>query len=295
MPWYPDLPHDEAGGHGGLRTLTQIVVIHATANTASDEAEAHYAEHRPDQVSAHFYNDDDSIIQGLDTDVVAYGCYSIGNSRSVQFELVGLDWDDPPGPGAVSIATMRRVAPIVARVCHEYSIPIRKIGPDELRAGVRGICGHADVTRAWGQGDHLDPGPAFPWDLFINYVRGDDMEQTEKVTGFGSRGNSVGDVLADVSNFRDELYLTPAQHSKNPPPAGSRFDMLMQAAQRVLSWPAPGTVTLSDTQVAAIVSQVATAVISNHDALQPGDAPVIEAAVGHVLDRVLRAAESAAG
>ncbi len=173
MSIYPDLPYDPAGGHGGRRSLTQMVVIHATFNTASDENEAHYAEHRSDQVSAHFYNDGDSVIQALDTDVVAYGCFSEGNSRSVQFELTGLDWDhNPPGPTAVSDAAMREIAPVVARVCHQYGIPIRKIGPAELRAGVKGICGHADVTQAWGQGDHMDPGPAFPWAQFISYVQG---------------------------------------------------------------------------------------------------------------------------
>jgi hypothetical protein len=136
-----------------------MVVIHVTDNTASDESEAHYAEHRSDEVSAHFYNDGDSVIQALDTDVIAYGCFSEGNSRSVQFELVGLDWDhDPPGPGAASDATMLRIAPIVARVCRQYGIPIRKVSPAELHAGVAGICGHADVTLAWGQGDHMDPG-----------------------------------------------------------------------------------------------------------------------------------------
>lgn len=173
MTIYHDLPFDQAGGHGGNRLTTQLVVIHATFNTASDEAEAHYAEHRSDQVSAHFYADGDSIIQALDTDVVAYGCFSMGNARSVQFELCGLDWNaDPPGPGAVAVATMRQAAPIVARVCRDYGIPIRKLGPDDLRAGVRGICGHADVTYAWGQGDHVDPGPAFPWGPFLGLVGG---------------------------------------------------------------------------------------------------------------------------
>ena len=193
MSLYSDLPYDEAGGHGGRRSQTQMVVIHATFNTASDENEAHYAEHRSDQVSAHFYNDADSVIQALDTDLVAYGCYPIGNGRSVQFELTGLDWDHAGGaPGDVSYATMREVAPVVARVCRQYGIPMRKVGPAELRAGARGICGHGDVTVAWGQGDHMDPGSAFPWSTFLSYLdpppaskSGDDMPNGEIGTGFG--------------------------------------------------------------------------------------------------------------
>src|SRR5258707_1240586 len=87
---YPDIPFVAAAGDGGLRSQTQMVVIHATDNTASDEAEASYATHRPDQISAHFYNDEDSVIQAVPLADVAWGCYPTGNSRSVQFELVGL-------------------------------------------------------------------------------------------------------------------------------------------------------------------------------------------------------------
>lgn len=168
---YSDLPYDEAGGHGGTRPMTQMIVIHATANTASDEAEARYAEGRDDGVSAHFYCDGDSIIQALDTSLVAYGCYPIGNSRSVQFELTGYNWDRlPPVAGAVSDATMRWAAGVVARVARDYGIPVRKLSPADLRAGASGICGHGDVTLAWGEGDHTDPGAAFPWPTFLSYV-----------------------------------------------------------------------------------------------------------------------------
>lgn len=175
MSRYPDLPYVQARNYGPTRTLTQMVVIHATANTASAEAEAAYAARRTDGVSAHFYVDSDSAIQSLDTTVTAYGCFPIGNSRSVQFELCGLN-------NQISDATMREAAPIVARACHEFGLPIRKISPVQLRDGVKGICGHLDVTLAWGEGDHTDPGNAFPWDRFIGYVQaasggtgGDDM------------------------------------------------------------------------------------------------------------------------
>lgn len=160
---YSDLPYVHAGGDGGVRSTTQMVVIHATDNTASAQAEANYARTRPDQTSAHFYVDDGQVIQALPTDHVAYGCFSTGNGRSIQFELSGLS-------GHISDATMRRAAPVVARVCRDWGIPVRKVGPAELVAGARGVCGHADVTAAWHQGDHIDPGPGFDWARFISYV-----------------------------------------------------------------------------------------------------------------------------
>jgi hypothetical protein len=181
MTWYADLPHEQAGGDGGIRSITQFVVIHATDNTASDEAEANYAETRPDHTSAHFYSDGDTVIQALDTDHIAFGCYPIGNSRSVQFEISGLS-------NQLTDASLRKVAPIVARVCQEYGLPIRKVSSTDLANGVKGICGHLDVTYAWGEGDHTDPGANFPWSTFIGYVAaaaadpaavsgGDDMAQ----------------------------------------------------------------------------------------------------------------------
>ena len=153
----------QARNHGGARTVTQMIVIHATQNTASAENEAAYASRRTDGVSAHFYTDGDSTVQALDTVTVAYGCHPTGNSRSVQFELCGLS-------GKISDATMRQAAPIVARACAEFGVPLVKVTPAQLRQGVRGICGHRDVTQAWQEGDHTDPEP-FPWTTFIGYVQ----------------------------------------------------------------------------------------------------------------------------
>lgn len=197
MSRYSDLPFVQAGGHGGTRTMTQCVVIHATDNTAPASGEANYAKSRSDGVSAHFYSDEGAVIQALDTALVAYGCFPTGNSRSVQFELVGRS-------NQLTDATMRRIAPIVARACAEFGIPIRHVGSVELRAGQRGICGHGDVTRAWGEGDHVDPGDSFPWDRFISYVAaaaggGTDVELTDKLAGTPDHPNrTVAEALTDV-------------------------------------------------------------------------------------------------
>lgn len=161
----PGLPYMHAAGDGGVRQTTQVVIIHATDNTASAEDEAGYATHRPDQTSAHVYVDDDSAVQALRLDHIAYGALWNGNQISVQLELSGRS-------NAISDATMRQAAPIVAEICRRYNIPVRKISAAQVRAGQKGICGHADITAAFPQdgGDHTDPGAQFPWAKFISYV-----------------------------------------------------------------------------------------------------------------------------
>lgn len=160
---FPELQYIQARGDGGGRSMTQMVVIHATDNTASAPNEANYASRRTDNVSAHFYVDETTVIQALPLGHVAYGCFSMGNSRSVQFELCGLS-------NRLTELTIQRAALYVAKVCRWYGLPVQHVAPDGLRAGVKGISGHGDVTLAWGQGDHTDPGSSFDWGHLVGLV-----------------------------------------------------------------------------------------------------------------------------
>jgi N-acetyl-anhydromuramyl-L-alanine amidase AmpD len=166
MSTIEELPYVHAGGDPGVRPRTQVVVIHATDNTASDEAEAAYAAHRSDKTSAHFYNDADSVIRALPLDHIANGCREHGNAISIQFELCGLS-------DHLADAVLRRVAPVVAEVCRRFNIPVGHVGPAAVRGGQRGICGHDVITAAFPEdhGTHTDPGLHFPWDAFLGYVQ----------------------------------------------------------------------------------------------------------------------------
>lgn len=62
-------------------------------------------------------------------------------------------------------------ARVVADWCTRYGIPPVKVSPDEVRAGKRGVCGHGDVSAAWRESDHTDPGAGFPWDVFLDRVQ----------------------------------------------------------------------------------------------------------------------------
>jgi hypothetical protein len=49
--------------------------------------------------------------------------------------------------------------------------PAVKLTPAQVKAGEHGVCGHHDISLAFGQTDHTDPGAGFPWDAFLQIVR----------------------------------------------------------------------------------------------------------------------------
>jgi len=176
---FPGVPFVQALGVGGVRSVTQVIVIHATDNKrgASAREEADNATHRPDKTSAHFYIDEHDVVQAVPLDRVAFGCLHHGNQISVQVELCGLS-------DHISDATMRRAAPIVARLLKEFDLPIVHFGPGEAKQvadGTKGIVGHDTITAAFPQdhGDHTDPGSRFAWTTFLDLVREDDMTPEE--------------------------------------------------------------------------------------------------------------------
>jgi hypothetical protein len=60
------------------------------------------------------------------------------------------------------------------------------------------------------------------------------MQQSDMVEGFAAR-TTIGNTLADAGTWRDWWYEPPGQPGGNPPPAGSRADLLMQAVDAILA------------------------------------------------------------
>jgi hypothetical protein len=244
---YSDLPYVHALGDGGVRPATTCVVIHATDNTASASAEASYARTRPDKTSAHFYVDDRQVIQALDTSHIAYGCLYHGNRISIQFELCGLS-------NHVSDAVMRKAAATVARVCRDNGIPVRKVGASDVRNGVKGICGHGDITAAFPEdhGDHTDPGSQFPWSTFIGYVQGDDAVGINEYA-YNADANAWAVRMGVDSPVFPGDNPGPLAHAGNP-----LWDLLRRLDTNVAkAATGQATVTLSDADRAAIVQALA--------------------------------------
>lgn len=55
----------------------------------------------------------------------------------------------------------------IAHWANTYAIPLVKLGPADVKAGRKGVCTHHDISLAFRETDHTDPGPGFPLDLVI--------------------------------------------------------------------------------------------------------------------------------
>lgn len=173
---YPDLPFvpPRAYGTGRAGYQVQYAVVHYTAGaerSTSAEDGAAYDQRRLDGTSCHYFHDQNSTVQCVYTWDRSNSAYSYGNRLGIHHELCGTaqtreQWLDPASDG-----TLWQAAKQIARDCQKYGLPVRKLTPSQMNAGWKGICGHADVTLAYGLGDHMDPGAAFPWDVLLARVQ----------------------------------------------------------------------------------------------------------------------------
>lgn len=78
---------------------------------------------------------------------------------------------------------LRALARVLADWSNRYSIPLIKLTPDAVRTKrTKGVCGHHDISLAFGETDHTDPGPHFPWDTVLDYARGSTTPTPSKET-----------------------------------------------------------------------------------------------------------------
>ena len=156
-----------------MRRKVRVIVLHdMEADEAPDTAQrvADYFATTATKASAHVCVDNTHIIQCvLDNDVAwaAPGC----NSDGIQIEMAGYgaqtrsQWTDP-----YSLAMLENAANVAAQYCLKYTIPPVRLTDDQLSNGDAGLVGHVQVSTVYQRSDHTDPGPNFPWDLFMDRV-----------------------------------------------------------------------------------------------------------------------------
>jgi len=202
---YQDVYAGPANNYGTSTIAKMYVAIHNTSNTASAENEAAYARRRTDNISSHYYVDNDSIIQMLDTKLQAWHAGSTrGNQRAISYEITGVNgWTRKQWLARVDWDKLARQ---VARDCKTHNIDARLLTVAQMNDGKStGIVTHDQMRRAWGGTTHTDPGLSFPIDHLLVKVRAQLDGDTMTLTA------------ADLKAVRDAVWRTD---NAVPPPAG---------------------------------------------------------------------------
>lgn len=198
------------------------IVIHATcpglpghqaAAVGQAEATLRYFASPAAGGSAHYITDVATTVRVLDDAAVAW--HAPPNRHSIGIEIGGearwsrADWEaDDVWPAVV------RGAELTRDLCAKHGVPMLRVAPDQLRSGVAGICGHVDVSQAWRQSDHSDPGAGFPWDRFMEAVSGGSMLQSVKILPAAERPKpTLGDFPLPQGNWFGPESTDPRNHS----------------------------------------------------------------------------------
>jgi N-acetyl-anhydromuramyl-L-alanine amidase AmpD len=280
---YPDLRWVEANSWSSGRPYgrPKLLVVHYTAGSEgplSAENGAEYDRTRTDGTSTHFFVDRDSTIQCVLTRNMAHAARRHGNHIGIQYELCGTTQTRAQWLDEASRPTIRNAAKQIVRDGHKWGIPLRRITSAQTRAayysgGAGGICGHVNCTEAFPEddGDHTDPGTAFPWDVLLADVEefakgggGDDVTQNEFNTlmdEYARRTSGVdgtsqaqrtlrdrwrllvgyGDIMAQVEQESDEVLaglpldaIADAVVAKLPPGSGGAVEVSVDTVKQAL-------------------------------------------------------------
>jgi N-acetylmuramoyl-L-alanine amidase len=168
MPISLIIVHTNEGPHGvGLNPDHTAEDLAAYLDRANAEG---------DWKSYHLICDDDSVVRYVPDSEASWSALA-ANMRSLNICFTG--WAAWPRSEWLAHDRMLRLGAVeVAKWSKAYGIPARKLTPAQVGLDLRGICGHWDWTLGKRNGTHTDPGPNFPWDLFISYMISASPEDT---------------------------------------------------------------------------------------------------------------------
>ncbi|WP_288756207.1 MULTISPECIES: N-acetylmuramoyl-L-alanine amidase [Micrococcales] len=173
----------------GRARNVRLIVIHTVeaperGTIAEDVAKNWFAKSEA-KSSSHYIVDNDSIVRCVDEANTAWAAPG-ANADGIQIEHAGYAAQTPEQwADDYSRAMLDLSARLVADICRRHSIPVRKLTRQQLAAGEVGIISHADASAVYRLGDHIDPGSSFPWDAYLEKVRGYLGQQQAAATSSG--------------------------------------------------------------------------------------------------------------
>lgn len=166
----------EAKWMGAVRGQPTLLVVHSMeapekGTTAEETAMFFHNGSGGKKTSAHRCLDNNSIVDCVPWNRVAYAAPG-ANNNGYHYELAGyakqtkLDWADD-----FSRAMLLMAASEMANDCMRWNIwPVARRAADLKRGLTNGITMHREVSVAYHQSTHTDPGPGFPFDDYCKLV-----------------------------------------------------------------------------------------------------------------------------
>lgn len=160
---------------GGNTPINRIVIhdMEYPERLTAAEDVARYFQRVDKKTSAHYCVDNNSVVQCVKDRDGAYHAppnqFSIGIEHAGYARQTKAEWLDEYG-----VAMLRdQSAPLVKLLMREHNIPHVWLSVQDLRNGKRGITSHNNVSLAFGQSSHTDPGPNFPVAEFMAWCQPD--------------------------------------------------------------------------------------------------------------------------
>jgi N-acetyl-anhydromuramyl-L-alanine amidase AmpD len=159
------------------RSDIRWIVLHSMeageASTTAENVSKWFASGKgAPMASAHYCIDDDSIVQCVKDEHVAFHAGTTGNKYGIGIELAGYarqtkeQWLDN-----FSYKMLKQAAQLTANLCKKFNIPAEFKDRKGLKNNEKGITTHNEITFAFRESTHIDPGPNFPMDLYISWVK----------------------------------------------------------------------------------------------------------------------------
>jgi N-acetyl-anhydromuramyl-L-alanine amidase AmpD len=176
---YPYMPGYSGHMSGDNGDITRIV-IHATCSATVNGGavnNAHYFQDPNSGGLAHYVVDPGNIVQCCPENTACW--HAPPNHGSVGIELTDPEgaeniqsgasdphrWGNPDHEKMLALG-----ARLTWEIASRHNIPLVRVSAADLVSGKRGVCGHVDVSQAFHQSDHNDPGSDFPWAHFMDLV-----------------------------------------------------------------------------------------------------------------------------
>lgn len=194
-------PNHSARRGGPVR----LVVVHTAEGSRTVESLGSWFSSAARAVSSHAGIDDRCIETYVPYDRAAWTLRS-GNGISDNVELCGFarwDRDEWMQHGRM----LELTAQWIRERCRARDIPIRKLTPEQVKAGQAGVCGHLDWTVGMRDGTHTDPGGSFPWEHVIALAGGGPADGPDALPTL-RRGDS-GPEVESLQRFLNATDWTP--------------------------------------------------------------------------------------